>query len=61
MDLTKVQSEQLKRFIQDWSTDKRFELETTFGPRGVVDSNMFLQIAQRLRTKGFEMIPQDDR
>jgi hypothetical protein len=61
MDLTKVQSEQLKRFIQDWTTDKRFELETTFGPRGVVDSNVFLQIAQRLRTKGFEMIPQDDR
>ena len=61
MDLTKIQSEQLKRFIQDWSTDKRFELETTFGVRGAVDSNMFLQIAQRLRTKGFEMIPQDDR
>lgn len=61
MDLTKIQSEQLKRFIQDWTKDKRFELETTFGARGVVDSNMFLQIAQRLRTKGFEMIPQDDR
>jgi hypothetical protein len=61
MDLTKIQSEQLKRFIQDWSSDKRFELETTFGIRGVVDSNTFLQIAQRLRTKGFEMIPQDDR
>lgn len=61
MDLTKIQSEQLKRFIQDWTTDKRFELETTFGVRGVVDSNVFLQIAQRLRTKGFEMIPQDDR
>ena len=61
MDLTKIQSEQLKRFLQDWMKDSRFELETTFGPRGVVDSNVFLQIAQRLRTKGFEMIPQDDR
>ena len=38
------------------------ELETTFGgKKGVVDSNTFLQIAQRLRAKGFEMMPQDDR
>ena len=61
MDLTKVQFEELKRILQDWSKDKRFELETTFGVRGVVDSNTFLQIAQRLRTKDFEFIPQDDR
>lgn len=37
------------------------ELETTFGVKGMVDSSTFLQIAQRLRAKGFEMMPQDDR
>ena len=61
MDLTSDQHKRITAFIQDWSKDKTMELETTFGPRGVVDSNTFLQIAQRLRTKGFEMIPQDDR
>jgi SAM-dependent methyltransferase len=60
MELTKVQSDLLKRVIQDWSKDQKFELETTFGGGGMA-SNIFLQIAKRLRTKGFEMIPQDDR
>ena len=67
MDLTKIQSEQLKGFIQEWMKDPRLELETTFTVsddrrvRGIVDSNTFRQIAQRLRTKGFPIIPQDDR
>ena len=60
MELTKLQSESLKRFIKDWSTDNRFELETTFG-KGEMASNVFLQIAKRLRTKGLTMIPQEDR
>jgi SAM-dependent methyltransferase len=37
-----------------------YELETGFGVNGVVDSNTFLQIAQRLRTKGFKPTPQED-
>ena len=61
MDLTSDQHRRITAFIQDWSKDKTMELETTFGERGVVDSNTFLQIAQRLRAKGFEMMPQDDR
>lgn len=73
MDLTKIQSDQLKGFIEKWMKDPRLELETTFTVsddrdergkprvRGIVDSNTFRQIAQRLRTKGFEQIPQDDR
>ena len=60
MDLTIDQSRGIKRYIQDWLKDKKFELETSFGVGGVVDSNTFLQIAQRLRTKGFEVLPQDD-
>ena len=61
MDLTLDQSNQLTGFVQKWSKDKKFELETTFGVGGVVTSNIFLQIAQRIRTKGFEVIPQNDR
>jgi mRNA (guanine-N7-)-methyltransferase len=61
MDLTSDQHRRITAFIQDWSKDKTMELETTFGERGIVDSNTFLQIAQRLRAKGFEMMPQDDR
>ena len=61
MDLTSDQHRRITAFIADWSKDKTMELETTFGPRGMVDSNTFLQVAQRLRAKGFEVIPQDDR
>jgi len=61
MDLTSEQFKLMNKFIQDWSKDSKLELETTFGAGGVVDSTTFLQIAQRLRNKGFEVIPQDDR
>ena len=61
MDLTSEQSKLINKFVQDWFKDKKLELETTFGVGGVVDSTTFLQIAQRLRNKGFEVIPQDDR
>jgi hypothetical protein len=61
MDLTSDQFKLITKFVQDWFKDKKLELETTFGAGGVVDSTTFLQIAQRLRNKGFEVIPQDDR
>lgn len=61
MDLTADQTTRIKRFLQDWATDPRLELETTFGAKGVVDSTTFLQIAQRLRAKGFKSNTQEDR
>lgn len=61
MDLTADQFKLITKFVQDWSKDRKYELETTFGERGIVSSNTFLQIAQRARTKGFEIIPQEDR
>jgi SAM-dependent methyltransferase len=61
MDLTSDQFKLASKFVQDWFKDKKLELETTFGAGGVIDSTTFLQIAQRLRNKGFEVIPQDDR
>ena len=60
MDLSLEQSKQLTAFVDDWSKDKKIELETSFGENYVVDSMTFLQIAQRIRTKGFEEIQQED-
>ena len=61
MDLTADQFNRIKKFVDNWTKDKKYELETTFGIGGVVNSNTFLQIAQRMRTKDFEIIPQEDR
>jgi hypothetical protein len=60
MDLTLDQVNQIKGFIHSWIGNPQLELETSFGGKGVVDSTTFLQIAQRLRTKGFEVLPQQD-
>lgn len=61
MDLTSDQSKNIHKFIQDWFKDRKLELEATFGQGGVVDSTTFLSIANRLRNKGFDVIPQEDR
>lgn len=61
MDLTADQFNRIKKYIQDWVVDDRLELETTFGSKGVVDSTTFLQIAQRLRAKGYDTRAQEDR
>ncbi len=60
MDLTVEQSTQIKEYIDRWLKDPRLELETTFGQGGVTDANTFLQIAQRLRAKGFRPHAQED-
>ena len=60
MDIPKDQLAEIRRFIGLWFDDSNLELETSFGEKQVVDSNTFLQIAQRLRTKGFRVIPQND-
>lgn len=61
MDLYSIETKQISSLVQDWSKRPEQELEATFGIGGQVDSTTFLQIAQRLRIKGFEVIPQDDR
>lgn len=60
MELTKDQFANLQRLIHEWSLHDTYELETGVGVGGVVDSNTFLQIAQRLRMKGFKPTPQED-
>jgi SAM-dependent methyltransferase len=60
MELTKDQFANLQRLVYEWSMHETYELETGFGVGGVVDSNTFLQIAQRLRMKGFKPKTQED-
>ncbi len=60
MDLTLDQSKQLDGFVKDWFTHPFLELEATFGKDGVVDSTTFLHIAQRIRAKGWTVLPQQD-
>jgi hypothetical protein len=61
MDLYSAESKKIQTLVQDWLSHPEQELEATFGVGGVVDSTTFLNIAQRLRTKGYEPLPQDDR
>ncbi len=61
MDLRSTESKQIIALLQEWVNYPEQELEATFGIGGQVDSTTFLQIAQRLRIKNFELIPQDDR
>ena len=61
MDVTADQITRIKGYIQNWMANPDMELETTFGTKGVVDSTTFLQIAQRLRAKGFQTLAQEDR
>ena len=60
MEITKDEHNSIKELLHHWVKNSKYELETTFGQRGVVDSNTFLHIAQRLRTKRFDVIPQSD-
>lgn len=61
MELYSAESKRLHTLIQEWINRPEQELECTFGVNGTVDSTTFLQIAQRLRMKGYEPMPQDDR
>jgi len=61
MELYAAESAKIKTLVQDWLDHPEHELEATFGAGGVVDATTFLAIAQRLRTKGYEPLPQDDR
>lgn len=61
MDLYAAESAKIKTLVQDWLDHPEHELEATFGTDGVVDATTFLGIAQRLRSKGYEALPQDDR
>ena len=60
MELAQTQIDKLKQLFNEWSKNKDFELEVTFGQGGTVDSNTFISIAQRLKSKGMAMNTQED-
>lgn len=67
MDLYPAEVKNIQALVKDWLAHPEQELEATFGiwpngPKaGQVDATAFLAIAQRLRAKGYESLPQDDR
>jgi hypothetical protein len=61
MDLYSAEYNKLKTIVQSWHEHDEQELEATFGKGGNVDAQTFLTIAQRLRSKGFTVMPQDER
>jgi hypothetical protein len=61
MEVTKVQAERLKNLINNWLNNADLELEATFGKKGTVDATTFLAVANRLRSRGFELIEQEPR
>ncbi len=61
MDLFPAEVNTLKEMIKDWLAHPERELESTFGPKGEVDTTTFLNVVQRLKAKGFEPLPQEDK
>lgn len=61
MDLFPAEVETLKKMIQDWTVHPEREMESTFGPKGEVDTTTFLNVVQRLKAKGYDALPQEDK
>jgi len=61
MDLVPGEVKALKTMVEEWHTHPERELETTFGPKGEVDTTTFLQVVQRLKAKGYDVLPQEDK
>ncbi len=60
MEISKAESQKIRSLIDEWFNHPEQELEATF-EKGEVDVGTFLNIAQRLRSKGFTAIPMEDR
>lgn len=61
MELYPAELKKLQTLLTEWFNHPEQELEASFGLGGQVDATTFLAIAQRLRAKGYESLPQDDR
>jgi predicted NAD-dependent protein-ADP-ribosyltransferase YbiA (DUF1768 family) len=61
MELFSAEAESIRKKVEEWIVHPEYELETTFGAKGEVDSVTFLAVAQRLRAKGYSSLPQEDR
>lgn len=61
MDLVPGEVKSLKSMVEEWHKHPERELETTFGENGEVDTTTFLNIVQRLKSKGYDALPQEDK
>ena len=62
MELRSAEITKLKSLVDDWLAHPDVqELEASFGRHRTVDATTFLAIAQRLKLKGYDTLPQDDR
>ena len=63
MELYSAEAESIKKRVQDWLSHPSYELEATFGKlgsEGEVNATTFINVAQRLRAKGYHALPQGD-
>jgi len=61
MELSKQEVQTIKSLLDTWKSRPEIELEATFGFKGMVDQQTFLRVINRLRSKGYHAISQDDR
>jgi len=61
MELYSAEVAKAKALVESWWSHPDTELEATFGIKGQVDVQTFLTVASRLRSKGLDGIPQQDR
>ncbi len=61
MELFSAEVTKIKGLIDDWRSHPEIELEATFGAKGIVDMQTFLRVVQRLQSRGFGGISQEDR
>ena len=61
MELNSAEAKNLQKRIEDWLASPNQELEATFGADGKVDVTTFLNVAKRLRARGYRSVPQEDR
>ena len=58
MELYPAEVDKLKSLLGEWLAQSNRELEATFA--NASDTTTFLAVAQRLRSKGFTALPQED-
>lgn len=58
MELYSSENNKIQSVIKEWLENPDRELESSFGENGVVESTTFMNIALRLRSKGYEAVPQ---
>jgi hypothetical protein len=61
MELYSAEVAKAKALVESWWSHPDTELEATFGIKGQVDVQTFLTVASRLKSKGLDCIPQQDR